>query len=150
MKKSELEPVISVCIPLFETEIYLEKCLRSVFTQSFSNFEIIVVSDASHGKDKKGRNAKKITKASQKESDRFRKENNLPKIKIRYTEHRENRGLIEVRRTLCYEARGFYITQVDSDDEMEEGALSALYGASNNETFDIVHGTSTAGTFDDL
>lgn len=148
MKKSQ--PLISVCIPLFDTEPFLAQCLRSVSRQDFSDFEVVVVSDASHGRDEKGRAAKKIVKLAQKECDRLRKAKNLPPVPFRFVEHRENRGLIEVRRTLAFESCGFYMTQLDSDDQMEEGALTALYAAAteNNASFDIVHGTSTAGTFD--
>ncbi len=149
MKKTQ--PLISVCIPLFDTEPFLAQCLRSVSRQDFADFEVIVVSDASHGRDEKGRSAKKIVKLAQKECDRLRKEKNLPPVPFRFVEHRENRGLIEVRRTLAFESCGLYMTQVDSDDQMEEGALTALYTAAteNNASFDIVHGTSTAGTFDE-
>ncbi len=148
MKKSR--PLISVCIPLFDTERFLAQCLHSVAVQDFADFEVIVASDASRGRDEKGRSAKKIVKLAQKECDRLRKEKNLPPVPFRFVEHRENRGLIEVRRTLAFEACGFYMTQLDSDDQMEEGALTALYTAAteNNASFDIVHGTSTAGTFD--
>ena len=148
MKKSQ--PLISVCIPLFDTEPFLAQCLRSVSRQDFSDFEVVIVSDASRGRDEKGRAAKKIVKLAQKECDLLRKEKNLPPVPFRFVEHRENRGLIEVRRTLAFEACGFYMTQLDSDDQMEEGGLTALYTAAteNNASFDIVHGTSTAGTFD--
>lgn len=143
------QTLISVCIPVFSTEPYLLQCLRSVYRQDFNDFEIVLVSDASRGKDSKGRQAKKIVKIAQKECNRFRKENNLSPVQIRFIEHRENRGLIEVRRTLCTQSRGIYTTQLDSDDEMEEGALSALYAAAEATGFDIIHGTSTAGTFDE-
>jgi hypothetical protein len=72
----------------------------------------------------------------------------VPPVKFRFIEHSENRGLIEVRRTLATQARGAYTTQVDSDDEMEAGALSALYKAALETGADLVHGTSTAGVFD--
>ena len=162
---------ISICIPVFSTEPFLLDCLRSAFTQNFDSFEILVVSDASRGMDEKGRNAKKIVRLAQKECNSFRKKNKLQPVQIRFIEHRENRGLIEVRRTLCTNAKGFYITQLDSDDQMEEGALKALYESSrildegqnglelqngqsgqntqNKQFYDIVHGTSTAGTFDE-
>ena len=42
-------PDISVCIPVYETEEYLEQCLRSVILQDFDSFEIVIVSDASRG-----------------------------------------------------------------------------------------------------
>lgn len=146
MKKT-ISPLISVCIPVFDTEPYLAQCLRSVWKQDFADFEIVIVSDASCGRDSEGRPAKKIAKLAQKESDLWRKKNALPAVKIRFIEHHENRGLIEVRRTLCYEARGEYITQCDSDDELEAGALTALYEVAMQHKVDIVHGTSTAGTF---
>lgn len=148
-------PLISVCIPVFDTEPFLAQCLRSVIVQDFPSFEVIVVSDASRGHDENGRSAKQIVKLAQKECKKLRKATNLPPVLIRFVENRENRGLIEVRRTLCYEARGFYMTQVDSDDEMECGALTALFNSAcfvpsePEKSFDIVHGTSTAGTFDE-
>ncbi|MBQ6781009.1 MAG: glycosyltransferase family 2 protein [Treponema sp.] len=147
-KKSERNPLISVCIPVFSTEPFLAQCLRSVITQDFPDFEVVVVSDASRGKDAQGRSAKKIVRFVQKECDRLRKEKHLPLVPLRFVEHKENRGLIEVRRTLCYEANGFYMTQCDSDDEMAENALSALYAVAAESGADIVHGTSTAGVFD--
>ncbi len=179
--ENKLSPLISVCIPVYDTEPYLAQCLQSVYTQDFDSFEIVIVSDRSCGRDENGRNAKKIVARAQKAADTFRRERAWQPVPIRFIEHRENRGLIEVRRTLMYEARGFYLTQVDSDDEMEEGALRTLWEAAfrgrdsdlrrndvacRNDTacwndgachaelvsaspqyFDIVHGTSTAGTF---
>ena len=142
-------PLISVCIPLYDTEPFLEQCLRSVITQDFDSFEIVIVSDASRGCDGNGRNAKKIVRLAEKECKKIRKEKNLPSVSFRFIEHRENRGLIEVRRTLAYEAKGLYLTQVDSDDEMAENALNFLYSSAQKYNSDITHGTSTAGIFDD-
>lgn len=146
--KSSASPIISVCIPVFETEPYLVQCLRSVISQNFDSFEIVVVSDASRGKDEKGRSAKKIMKFAQKEAHRFRKKNKFSQIPVRFIEHRENRGILEVRRTLVYEARGTYIAMIDSDDEYLEGALAVLYESAIKNDADIVHGSSVAGTFD--
>ena len=143
-----MAPLITVCIPVFDTEPYLAQCLLSVYTQDFSDFEVVVVSDASRGKDEKGRTAKKIVKMAQKECDRFRKENALPPVKISFVEHRENRGCVEVRRTLVYESKGEFLAMIDSDDEYMEGALTALYGAALSNNADIVHGTFVSGTYD--
>ena len=146
--------LLSVCIPVYQTEPYLEQCLGSVLLQDFNDFEVIVVSDASNGKDSKGRAAKKIVNAAQKQYNRQRKTQGLRKVNVRFIEHDENRGLVEVRRTLAYAAKGLYITQVDSDDLLEKGALSAMYAATRSADgtenfYDIVHGTSVAGTFTD-
>lgn len=150
-------PIITVCIPVYQTENYLEQCLRSVLMQAFDSFEVVVVSDASDGRDERRRDAKKIVNVTQKECNRLRKKHGLGKVEVRFVQNRENRGLVEVRRNAVYVARGFYITQVDSDDMLEQGALEAMYKASQTlpqeragtygPGYDIVHGTSTAGTF---
>ena len=44
MEKS-LEPLVSVIIPVYKTEAYLEKCVRSVIEQTYKNLEIILVDD---------------------------------------------------------------------------------------------------------
>lgn len=142
-----IKPQISVCIPLYGTEPFLFQCLHSVAVQDFENFEVVIVSDASRGRDKKGQSAKKIVRLAKKDCDKLRKERGLPPVDFRFIEHSENRGLIEVRRTLCSQAWADYITQLDSDDQLEEGALSALYQAALSGVYDIVHGTSTAGFF---
>ncbi|HAC31049.1 MAG TPA: hypothetical protein DCF70_00290 [Treponema sp.] len=147
MKKPE--PVISVCIPVYETEAYLAQCLRSVYSQDFASFEVLVLSDASPARDEKGRSAKKITKAAQKECKAYRKEMALPPVKIRFLEHRKNRGCVEVRRSLVYEARGQYIAMLDSDDEFLEGAIAALYEAALQNEADMVHGTFLSGQYDE-
>ena len=109
--------LISVCIPVYSTEQYLAQCLRSVITQNFDSFEVVVVSDASPGKDQKGRGAKKIVQAVQKEVNRWRKSNRLAVVPVRFVAHRQNRGVVETRRTLAYEAKGIYVTQVDRSEE---------------------------------
>lgn len=141
-------PLITVCIPVFQTEPYLAACLRSVYMQDFDSFEVVVLSDRSPGKDEKGRNAKKIVKLAQKECDGWRKSHNLSPVKIRFCEHRENRGCVEVRRTLVYESKGKYLAMIDSDDEYMEGALSCLYEAAVSKNADIVHGTFVSGEYD--
>ncbi|MCR5725081.1 MAG: glycosyltransferase family 2 protein [Treponema sp.] len=145
--QNNFAPFISVCLPVYETEPLLAQCLRSVFLQDFDSFEVIVLSDASRGKDEKRRNAKKITNAVYKECKKLRKKEHLPDISVRFIEHRENMGLVEVRRSLLFYARGSYIAYVDSDDVLEEGALKSLFAATQKQDADIVQGRSTAGIF---
>ena len=52
--KRNSAPLISVCIPVYNTEAYLAQCLRSVIAQDFAEFEIVVVNDASCGTDERG------------------------------------------------------------------------------------------------
>ena len=119
-------PKISVCIPVFSSEPYLARCLRSVYTQDFSDFEIVIVNDGSCGRDENGLNCKKIVKLAQKEAKKFRKQNKLPPLSFNYIEHRNNLGLLEARRSAVQSACGEYICILDSDDELAEGALSQM------------------------
>ena len=48
-----------------------------------------------------------------------------------------------------YESKGLYITQSDSDDEMVPGALSVMYACAEKTGADIIHGSSTAGSFNE-
>ena len=143
-----MPPLISVCIPLYNTEPYLLNCLRSVITQDFEDFEVLVFSDASQAKDEEGRSAKKIIALAQKECNAFRKSSDFSKLKIRFIQSNQNRGILEVRRSLCHEARGEYICFVDSDDQLEQGALKTLTQTLSQESYDIIQARSTSGTFD--
>lgn len=133
-------PLISVCIPVFRTEKYLERCLSSVARQhdTFSDFEVILVSDASDGTAslEGGRplSCKKLAKTL---AGKYG-------LNLTYIEHRKNRGLVEVRRTAVTKASGTYILHLDSDDLLAPGALKALYDAAVSTGADIVHGHTTA------
>jgi len=141
-------PLISVCIPVYDTEVYLAQCLYSVIEQGLADFEIVIVSDASQGQDEKGRSAKRIIRHVGKEANRYRKKRGLPPVDVRFIEHKENRGILEVRRTLVTEAKGKYIAYIDSDDDFLPGALSTFYNAAINNEADIVHATFISGHFD--
>ncbi len=149
MKRSSDLPLISVCIPVYNTEKYLAQCLKSVFAQDFDSFEIVIVSDASPGRDSKGWKAKKIIRHAQKEGNALRHKQGLSAIKVNYSEHSENHGILEVRRTLTYEAKGHYCFHLDSDDELTPDALSLLWKTNEEQgPFDIVHGSFNSGWYD--
>lgn len=167
-KMRNFHSLICVCIPVYETEQYLERCLRSVITQDFNHIdcrgktdndeasvilplEILVVSDASRGKDEKGRSAKKIVHLMQKECNSYRRKNDLPPVKITFIEHRKNRGILEVRRTLTTQTNAEYVFHLDSDDEIMPGTLQRLWDAGNSGAepkYDIVHCTFESGSYD--
>ena len=150
MKNKTLQPQISVCIPVYKTEPYLAQCLNTVFHQNFDSFEIVIVSDASPGRDSQGWKAKKIIRHAQKEGNAWRCKQGLSKIKVNFSEHIENRGILEVRRSLTYEAKGQYCFHLDSDDALTPDALSQVWRANTEQgPFDIVHAGAYSGTFDD-
>ena len=135
-------PEISVCIPVYNTESYLPQCLKSVAEQDFSfGIEILILSDASKGKDESGRSAKKIVKDVKKYLAKARgKVISTGSMTVRYLENSQNLSLIESRRRLVSESRGEYIFMLDSDDFLPPNALSSLYEAALQNKADIVQG----------
>lgn len=112
------------------------QCLQSVADQNFQNLEILVLSDASPGRDEKGHSAKKIVKEFSRTLD---KDQN---INVRYLENSQNLILVESRRRLVEESHGEYIFMLDSDDFLPQNALVLLYDASITNQADVVQGDS--------
>lgn len=132
--------VISICIPVYNSECFLKRCLLSAVTQDFDSFEIVIVNDGSQGRDEEGQNCKKIVRQVQKESKKLRKQMGLPPVSINYYEHSKNLGLLEARRTAVENACGQYICILDSDDVLLPDALKNLYEAAFSYGADIVQG----------
>ena len=126
------KPLVSVCIPVYNSEPYLMRCLESVAAQDFpgAKTEIIIVNDASCGTDADGNDCAAIVKSFKKQHKR----------NIKLFCHTRNKGLVEARRTAICEAEGEYICIVDSDDWLTPGALRLLYEAAQNTGADIVQG----------
>ena len=106
---------LSVIIPVYNVEAYVEACLRSVMLQEHEGFgvECIVVDDcgADNSMDVVHRTLKTY------KGD----------IEFKIIEHDENRGLSAARNTAIRVARGKYVTFLDSDDRLLPGALAGMY-----------------------
>ena len=111
---------ISVIVPVYNTSLYLKKCLSSILKQTFSDFEIIVVNDGS-------------TDDSQKIIDKIKKK--YPK-KIK-SFIKKNGGLSSARNYGIKKASGDYIAFVDSDDWIEKEYLEKLYNTAIRGDYDI-------------
>ena len=96
--------MISIIIPVYNKEIYIENTIQSVLSQNFNDFEIIAVDDGS--KDSSLEILKKI---------------NAPKLKV---VHKENGGVSSARNYGIPYAQGDWIMFLDADDEMCPGALA--------------------------
>ena len=127
-KKKNLQ--ISVCIPVYNSEKYLLRCLESVKNQDFSGTEIILVNDCSNGTDENGNDFFQIVK-------KFRKSCKIP---VKIVTHSQNKGLLEARRSAVFEASSKYITFLDSDDFFPEGSLKNLFDAAEESGAEIVQG----------
>ncbi|MEI3337525.1 MAG: glycosyltransferase family 2 protein [Clostridium sp.] len=104
-----MEELISVIIPVYNVENYIEKCIYSVINQSYKNLEIILVDDGST--DKSGVLCDKYEKIDK-------------RIKVI---HKENGGLSSARNMGLDCANGEYIMFLDSDDFVETTILQELY-----------------------
>ena len=124
MKKTFL---VSICIPVHNTEKLLPCCLESVAEQKLDGLELVLINDQSSGKDEQGRNCKKIVRAFEKKS----------KIPVVYVVHNQYVPLLETRRELVEQAHGQYILMVDSDDLLAPGAVQTLYEAAKSKGADI-------------
>ncbi|MBQ1915831.1 MAG: glycosyltransferase family 2 protein, partial [Selenomonadaceae bacterium] len=102
---------ISVIVPVYNVEKYLEACIQSIWAQDFKDFELILVEDAST--DGSLALCRRLQKASG--------------GKIQLLTHPKNRGLSAARNTGIDAATGKYITFVDSDDMLCPNALRLLY-----------------------
>lgn len=115
-------PAISIIVPVYNVEKFLERCLDSIFKQQFSNvFEVIAVDDCSTD------NSLYILKEYQKREKRL--------IVI---EHEVNKKLSCARSTGICVSTGEYIMHVDSDDWLLSGALENLYKIVNANSADVV------------
>ena len=119
--------LISVCIPVFNTQNYLKPCLESVAAQNFYGVEIVITEDG----DKKEKETLKIIKD-------FKKSHK--NLKIIFLKNEKNKGLVETRRSSLYESTGDYVLFLDSDDTLAENALNILYENAQKTGADIVHG----------
>ncbi|MBE6487592.1 MAG: glycosyltransferase [Methanosphaera stadtmanae] len=113
-------PSISIIVPVYNVEEYLEDSLNSIFNQSFSNFEVICVNDGS-------------TDSSRDILEKFSKKNNNIKII-----DQENRGCGSARNIGLKNASGEYVYFFDPDDILKENALEKLYANAKSNNSDIV------------
>ena len=115
-------PLVSVIIPVYKTEAYLEKCVRSVMMQTYRNLEIILVDDGSPD------NCPAICDRLAEEDERL--------IVI----HKENGGLSDARNQGLEICSGDYLFFVDSDDSIREDAIKLLLKVAISKDIDLVCG----------
>ena len=99
---------ISVIIPIYNTEIYLKRCIDSIVNQTYKNLQIILVDDGSTD------NSFNISK-SYTESD--------PRVEVY---HKSNGGPSSARNLALSKIKGEYVYFLDSDDELELYAFESL------------------------
>jgi glycosyltransferase involved in cell wall biosynthesis len=115
-------PEVSVLVPVYNVERYLEECLDSVLRQPDVNLEVVCIDDC--GTDR----SVDILEHYKSQDDR-----------IRIVSHSENRGLSAARNTGIESAQGEYIVFLDSDDLLNPDCLALQVAAIRRDQADMVY-----------
>ena len=121
--------LVSIIIPVYNVEKYLRQCLDSVFNQTYTDYEVIMVDDGSQD------SSAEICKEYQRKDSRF--------ILIQ----KSNGGVASARNMGLDNANGRYVFFLDCDDWIENEAINLLVSAAESEKADLVFFESSA--FDD-
>jgi len=113
-------PKVSVIVPVYNVESYLNECLDSILNQTLRDIEIICVNDGS-------------TDSSLRVLEEYRRKDARVKVISQW-----NGGLSCARNTGLRAARGEYVYFIDSDDYIETNALEYLYQEARKDQLDIL------------
>lgn len=114
------KPLVSVIVPVYQTQEYVEACFASIARQRLKEIEVVVVDDGSTD------SSKEICDKYAAQDSRFR------------VFHCEHRGIAPTRSFGLEQANGEYIAWVDSDDSIDQGYLDAMYHAAVKFDADMV------------
>ena len=114
-------PKVSVVVPIYNVENYLEKCIKSLISQSLTDLEIILVDDGS-------------TDSSSVICDKY----SILDSRI-VVIHKKNGGLVSARKTGLKIAKGDYIGFVDGDDYIDERMYEDLLSYISKNGVDVVN-----------
>ena len=118
---------ISIIIPVYNVEPYVEKCILSVLRQNYSNLEVVIVDD-------------KTPDESMKKIEGVLKEHSNTHIDFKIIHHEINKGLSEARNSGIREATGEYVTFLDPDDQLTDNCISTLATEAINGDYDLIIG----------
>ena len=106
-------PKISVIVPVYNASLYIEKCITSILSNEFEDFELLLIDDGS-------------TDTSGKICDEYA--NKDTRIRVF---HKENKGVSSARNLGIIMSKSEWITFIDSDDWVSENFLGKLYTLEN-------------------
>lgn len=118
------EPKISVIVPVYGVEAYMEQCARSLMEQTLDDMEFVFVDDAT-------------TDLSMAVLERVLDDYPERREQVVIVHHETNLGLPAARRTGIEHAKGEYIAHVDSDDWIDSTMLATLYEEAERQQADI-------------
>lgn len=122
---------VSIIVPVYNVEKYIEKCLKSLISQSYKNIEIILIDDGS--KDNSG-----------KICDTYKRKDSRIKVI-----HKENAGVSEARNIGIQKATGRYLCFVDADDFVMNDYIEYMHQLIVKESSDIAVCTKMFSNFNE-
>lgn len=114
-------PKVSVLLPVYNAGDYLERCLESVFGQTYSNIELVAIDDGSSDG-----SPNVLDAYAAREPDRM------------VVEHRANAGVAAARNRAIELSSGEYITLIDNDDYLNEDFIETLMNVAVSSGADLV------------
>ena len=112
--------MVSIIVPVYNVESYLDECIQSIVNQTYQNWECILINDGSMD------NSEHICDTW------VEKDNRIHVI------HQSNQGVSAARNTGIQHAKGEYITFIDSDDWIEKNYLYSFIEALQNNQSDLI------------
>lgn len=114
-----MDALISIIVPVFDSEAYVAECLHSILQQTYKNLEILLIDDGS-------------TDNSGKICDKYASEDSRIKVV-----HKGNGGVSSARNLGLQMAQGEYISFIDSDDFVDKEYISAMFKKIRDNNSDI-------------
>ena len=111
--------LISIIVPVYNTEKYLDRCIQSILSQTYTDFELLLIDDGS-------------TDSSGVICDKYAEQDSRVRVF-----HKENGGVSSARNIGLDNANGVWITFCDSDDWVYPYWLEN-YGITNNSIYDLI------------
>lgn len=120
---------VSVLVPIYGVDKYIERCTRSLFEQTYPDLEYVFVNDCTPDN-----SIEVLKKVMEDYPDK--------KDAVKIVNHAKNRGLAAARNTAYDNAMGDFVTIVDSDDWLELDAVEALVKKQEETCADVVSGNA--------
>lgn len=116
-----MQPQISIIVPVYNSSNYLDRCIQSILSQSFADFEVLLINDGSTD------NSATICQEYAHQDSR-----------IKFYD-RTNEGVSATRQFGIDHSKGIYSTQIDSDDWIDKDYLKDMYEIAIKTNADVVY-----------